>query len=64
MMTNDERRRRLGALGPYRKLSIISKFDTATLTVKDLYELEQAAYRRGYIDSIARHDFERYGIEH
>lgn len=64
MRTNDERRCYLGSLGPYKELSIVSKFDTATLTIKDLYELEQAAYRRGYIDSVKRHDFDRYGIEY
>lgn len=63
MLTNDERRRRLGSISPYKDLSIISKFDTATLTVKDLYELERAAFRRGYMTALDRHDFEKYGLE-
>lgn len=63
MLTDDERRRRLGSTSPYREFSLISKYDTATLTVKDLYNLERAAYRRGYMTALDRHDFERYGLE-
>ncbi len=43
-MNNDYRRYHLAHDEAYKSLNLIHKYDTASLTVKDLWELKQAAY--------------------
>ena len=48
-MSNDYRRYHLAHDEPYKNLNLIHKYDTASLTVQDLWELKQSAYREGYL---------------
>lgn len=49
LMSNDYRRYHLAHDEAYKDLNLIHKYDTASLTVKDLWELKQTAYRDGYL---------------
>ena len=46
----------------YRRYHL-HKFDTASLTVKDLWELKQAAYREGYLHAMEVRQYRDYGLE-
>lgn len=48
---------------PYKDLKLIHKFDTAALTVKDLWELKQTAYREGYLHAMGVRQYRNYGLE-
>ena len=62
-MNNDYRRYHLAHDEPYKDLKLIHKFDTAALTVKDLWELKQAVYREGYLHAMGVRQYRNYGLE-
>lgn len=62
-MSNDYRRYHLAHDEPYKDLNLIHKFDTASLTVKDLWKLREAAYREGYLHGMDVRQYRDYGLE-
>ena len=62
-MNNDYRRYHLAHDEPYKDLKLIHKSFTASLTVKDLWELKQAAYREGYLHAMEVRQYRDYGLE-
>lgn len=62
-MSNDYRRYHLVHDEPYKDLKLIHKFDTASLAVKDLWNLKQAAYREGYLHAMEVRQYRDYGLE-
>lgn len=62
-MSNDYRRYHLAHDEPYKDLNLIHKFDTASLTVKDLWKLKEAAYREGYLHGMDVRQYRDYGLE-
>lgn len=62
-MSNDYRRYHLAHDEAYKDLNLIHKYDTASLTVKDLWELKQAAYREGYLHAMEVRQYRDYGLE-
>ena len=62
-MNNDYSRYQLAHDEAYKDLNLIYKYDTATLTVKDLWELKQAAYREGYLHAMEVRKYRDYGLE-
>ena len=63
LMSNDYRRYHLAHDEAYKSLNLIHKYDTASLTVKDLWELKQAAYREGYLHAMGVRQYRDYGLE-
>lgn len=63
MIDNDKRRFRLAHDEPYKDLEIVRKYDSATLTIKDIWELKERAYREGYMQGFRNRRFEDYGLE-
>ena len=61
-MSNDYRRYHLAHDEPYN-LKLIHKYDTASLTVKDLWKLKQAAYREGYLHAMEVRQYRDTGLE-
>ena len=59
---NDARRYHLAHDEPYKSLDLIYKFDTASLTVKDLWELKEVAYREGYLHAMEVKQYRDYGL--
>ena len=62
-MSNKFRRYHLPHDEPYSSLNLIHKFDTASLTVKDLWDLKEAAYREGYLHAMEVRQYRDYGLE-
>ena len=62
-MSNDYRRYHLAHDEAYRSLNLIHKYDTASLTVKDLWKLKLAAYREGFLLSMELRQYRDYGLE-
>lgn len=60
-MNNDYRRYHLAHDEAYKDLNLIHK--TASLTVKDLWELKQAAYREGYLRAMDVRQYRDTGLE-
>lgn len=63
LMSNDYRRYHLAHDEPYKNLNLIHKYDTASLTVQDLWELKQAAYREGYLRAMDVRQYRDTGLE-
>ena len=62
-MSNDYRRYHLAHDEAYRSLNLINKYDTASLTVKALWKLKQAAKREGYRQAMEVRQYRDYGLE-
>lgn len=62
-MSNEYRRYHLAHDEPYKDLKLIHKFDTSSLTVKDLWKLKEAAYREGYLRGMEARHYRDYGLE-
>ena len=62
-MSNVYRRYHLAHDEAYRSLNLIHKYDTAFLTVQDLWKLKQAAYREGYFHAMEVREYRDYGLE-
>ena len=62
-MSNEYRRYHLAHDEPYKDLKLIHKFDTAYLTVKDLWKLKETAYREGYLRGMETRHYRDYGLE-
>ena len=63
-MSNDFRRYHLAHDEAYKSLNLIHKYyDTASLTVKDLWKLKQVAYREGYLRAMDVRQYRDTGLE-
>lgn len=62
-MNDDYRRYHLAHDEPYKNLKLIHKYDTASLVVKDLWKLKQAAYREGYLHAMDVRQYRDTGLE-
>ncbi len=63
LMSNDYRRYHLAHDEAYKDLNLIHKYDTASLTVQDLWKLKQAAYREGYLRAMDVRQYRDTGLE-
>lgn len=63
LMSNDYRRYHLAHDEAYKDLNLIHKYDTASLTVQDLWKLKQAAYREGYMRAMDVRQYRDTGLE-
>lgn len=62
-MSNDFRRYHLAHDEAYKSLNLIHKYNTAPLTVKDLWKLKEAAYREGYLRAMDVRQYRDTGLE-
>lgn len=62
-MSNDFRRYHLAHDEAYKDLNLIHKYDTASLTVQDLWKLKQAAYCEGYLRAMDVRQYRDTGLE-
>lgn len=63
LMSNDYRRYHLAHDEAYKDLNLIHKYDTASLTVQDLWKLKQAAYLEGYLRAMDVRQYRDTGLE-
>lgn len=63
MIDNERRRYNLAHDEPYKDLEIVRKFDTASLTIKDIWELKERAYQEGYRKGRLQKKYLMYGLE-
>ena len=62
-MSNDYRRYHLAHDEAYKDLNLIHKYDTASLTVKDLWELHQTRFDNGYMHAMDVRQYRDTGLE-